>query len=58
MFDVQLWKQMLLKFNYFWSKYIAPEILAGNQDNNPISKDLKSRPIATLCKNPVTAGDS
>ena len=41
---------MLIKFNY-WSKYTAPEILIGNQGNHSsISKDLKSRSVASLLK--------
>ena len=50
-FDIELWDQMLIKFNYFWPKYIAPEILVGNQGNHSaISKDLKSRPVVSLLK--------
>lgn len=50
-FDFELWKQMLIKFNYFWSKYIAPEILAGSRGSySSINKDLKSKPVASLLK--------
>ena len=50
-FDIELWDQMLIKFNYFWSKYIAPEILVGNQGNHSsICKDLKSRSVVSLLK--------
>ena len=50
-FDIELLDQMLIKFNYFWSKYIAPEILVGNQVNHSsINKDLKSRPVVSLLK--------
>ena len=50
-FDIGLWDQMLIKFNYFRSKYIAPEILVGNQGNHSsISKDLKSKPVVSLLK--------
>ena len=49
MFDDELWKQMLIKFNYFWSKYIAPEILNGNPVSSSLSSnDVKLQPAVSL----------
>ena len=49
-FDSDLWKQMIFKFNYFWSKYIAPEILNSNRVHNSTScsKDINTQPFVSL----------
>ena len=47
-FDLELWEQMVIKFNYFWSKYIAQEILGGNSDKASCSKGLSSMPVVSL----------
>ena len=49
-FDSDLWKQMIFKFNYFCSKYIAPEILNSNRVHNSTlcSKDINTQPFVSL----------
>ena len=41
---------MIFKFNYFWSKYIAPEILNSNRVHNSTlcSKDINTQPFVRL----------
>ena len=49
-FDSDLSKQMIFKFNYFWSKYIASEILNSNCVHNSTlcSKDINTQPFVSL----------
>ena len=48
--DNELWGQMLIKLNYFWAKYIVPEILHGSIKQNCGKIDVQ--PIGDLLKHP------
>ena len=47
-FDRELFEQMLIKFNYFWSKFIVPEIIEKSDSNDHVSTDRAKRPIVRL----------